>query len=146
MVVTVGTQTLIVPLAAIVETLKPKKSDIRRLGSNLLLAVRDAVVPVIDVGLSLGTRAELTDPTRGVVLLVECEGGGCAALLFDAIQGQRQVVIKSLEQNYQRVESIAAATILGDGRVALILDIDSIVGDRHVDAETDGQPRLAMAS
>lgn len=146
MVVSVGEQTLIAPLAAIVETLKPKKSDIRRLGTGMLLAVRDAIVPLIDVGVALGWRSEPIDPTTGVVLLVECEVGGCAALLVDAIQGQRQVVIKSLEQNFQRVESIAAATILGDGRVALILDIDTIVGERRVEAEAGGSPRLALAS
>jgi two-component system chemotaxis sensor kinase CheA len=146
MVVSVGEQTLIAPLAAIVETLKPKKSDIRRLGTGMLLAVRDAIVPLIDVGVALGWRSEPIDPTTGVVLLVECEVGGCAALLVDAIQGQRQVVIKSLEQNFQRVESIAAATILGDGRVALILDIDTIVGERRVEAEASGSPRLALAS
>ena len=146
MVVSVGEQTLIVPLAAIVETLKPKKSDIRRLGTGMLLAVRDAIVPLIDVGVALGWRSEPIDPTTGVVLLVECEVGGCAALMVDAIQGQRQVVIKSLEQNFQRVESIAAATILGDGRVALILDVDTVVGERRVEAEAGGSPRLALAS
>ncbi len=146
MVVSVGEQTLIAPLAAIVETLKPKRTDIRRLGTGMLLAVRDAIVPLIDVGVELGWRSEAIDPTSGVVLLVECEVGGCAALLVDGIQGQRQVVIKSLEQNFQRVESIAAATILGDGRVALILDVDAIVGERRVDAEADGAPRLAKAS
>ena len=146
MVVSVGEQTLIAPLAAIVETLKPKKTDIRRLGTGMLLAVRDAIVPLLDVGVALGWRSEPIDPTTGVVLLVECEVGGCAALLVDAIQGQRQVVIKSLEQNFQRVESIAAATILGDGRVALILDVDTIVGERRVEAEAGGSPRLALAS
>ena len=63
----------------------------------------------------------------GVALLVETEGGVRSALLVDAIQGQRQVVIKSLEANYRHVPGIAAATILGDGRVALILDVDAIV-------------------
>jgi two-component system chemotaxis sensor kinase CheA len=145
MVVSVGEQTLIAPLAAIVETLKPKKTDVRRLGASMLLAVRDAIVPLIDVGVALGWRSEPIEPSTGVALLVESEVGGCAALLVDAIQGQRQVVIKSLEQNFQRVDSIAAATILGDGRVALILDIDAIVGERRVDAEADAQ-RLAKAS
>jgi len=72
---------------------------------------------------------------RGVTLLVEAKSAGRAALLVDAIQGQRQVVIKSLEANFQRVDGIAAATILGDGRVALILDIDAIVGARRVEQQ-----------
>jgi two-component system chemotaxis sensor kinase CheA len=145
MVVSVGEQTLIAPLAAIVETLKPKKSDVHCLGAGAVLAVRDSIVPLIDVGVALGWRSEPIEPTTGVALLVETEGGGCAALLVDGIQGQRQVVIKSLEQNFQRVDSIAAATILGDGRVALILDIDAIVGERRIEAEQDAS-RLAKAS
>ena len=68
---------------------------------------------------------------QGVAILVESEGGGKAALLVDAIQGQRQVVIKSLEANYQQIDGIAAATILGDGRVALILDVDALVTTQH---------------
>ncbi|HVY87748.1 MAG TPA: chemotaxis protein CheA, partial [Hyphomonadaceae bacterium] len=149
MVVSVGEQTLIAPLAAIVETLKPKQSDVHNLGGGMVLAVRGAFVPLIDVGVALGWRSEPIEPASGVALLVESEVGGCAALLVDGIQGQRQVVIKSLEQNFQRVESIAAATILGDGRVALILDVDAIVGERRIEAEQDASRHgqaLAKAS
>jgi two-component system chemotaxis sensor kinase CheA len=149
MVVSMAEQTLIAPLAAIVETLKPKPSDVHNLGDGMVLAVRGAFVPLIDVGVALGWRSEPIEPTAGVALLVETEGGGCAALLVDGIQGQRQVVIKSLEQNFQRVDSIAAATILGDGRVALILDVDAIVGERRTEAEQDAPHQgqtLAMAS
>lgn len=147
MVVSVGSQTLIAPLATIVETLQPKKGDVHALGGGgLLLAVRGAFVPLIDVGVALGWRSAPVEPALGVTLLVESEVGGCAALLVDAIQGQRQVVIKSLEANFQRVDSIAAATILGDGRVALILDVDAIVGARRVETEPDANLRLAKAS
>jgi two-component system chemotaxis sensor kinase CheA len=146
MVVSVGAQTLIAPLAAIVETLQPKKSDVHNLGTGRLLAVRDAFVPLIDVGVALGWRSEPIEPTQGVALLVESEIGGGAALLVDAIQGQRQVVIKSLEQNFQRVDSIAAATILGDGRVALIIDVDAVVGERRIEADAEKNPRAAKAA
>jgi two-component system chemotaxis sensor kinase CheA len=84
----------------------------------------------------------------GVALLVEGEDGTRAVLLVDAIQGQRQVVIKSLEANYRRVPGVAAATILGDGRVALILDVDSIVSDARGDqpfAETRSEIGMAYA-
>ena len=129
MVVTVGGQTLVAPLTAIVETLQPKARDVHGIGGGdaRVLAVRGAYVPMIDVGAALGYRVEPLDPSSGVVLLIEGEGGSNAALLVDAIQGQRQVVIKSLEANYRQVPGVAAATILGDGRVALILDIDTIV-------------------
>jgi len=128
MVVSADEHTLVAPLTAIIETLRPEAKDVRGLGPNrAVLAVRGAHVPLIDIGVALGWRVKPLDPTTGVVLLVESEIGGRAALVVDAIQGQRQVVIKSLEANYKRVESVAAATILGDGRVALILDIDALI-------------------
>ena len=134
MIVSAGQNTLVVPLTAIVETLKPKPGDVRSFGSNgALIRVRDVFLPVIDVPRELGYRDEPTDPMQGVVVLVECENGSHAGLLFDAIQGQRQVVIKSLETNYGRVPGVAAATILGDGRVALILDVDILTSLARAD-------------
>ena len=128
MVVSSGDQTLVAPLTSVIETLQPKPEQVRNLGaSGLVLAVRDSFVPLIDVAEALGFRSRMADATSGVALLVESGVGGKAALLVDDIQGQRQVVIKSLEANYQQVEGVAAATILGDGRVALILDIESVI-------------------
>ena len=128
MVVTVANQTLVVPLTAIVETLQPEKADIHSFGpTQRLIAIRDTFCPLVDVGHILNFRSDLANPIDGVALLVESEGGGQRALMVDAIQGQRQVVIKSLEANYTNVPGIAAATILGDGRVALILDVDAVV-------------------
>ncbi len=144
MVVSAAQQTLIAPLTTIIETLQPKPGEVRRLGPNrTVIAVRDAFVPLVDVGVALGFRKESAQPDSGVVLLVESEGGGRAALLVDDIQGQRQVVIKSLEANYQRVEGVAAATILGDGRVALILDVDGLIAQRV--SETRNETQLAKA-
>jgi len=131
MVIDVAGHTVIVPLTAIIESLKPQKAMVKGLGpQGAVLAVRDTFVPLIDIGRVLGYRTSDLDPQLGVVLLVENEDGGRAALVADAIQGQRQVVIKSLEANYQQVAGIAAATILGDGRVALILDVDALVALR----------------
>lgn len=128
MVVSVADQTLVVPLTAIVETLQPEKSDVHGFGAKeRLISIRETFCPLIDVGQILNFRSEPADPVQGVALLVESEGGGQQALMVDGIQGQRQVVIKSLESNYSNVPGIAAATILGDGRVALILDVDMIV-------------------
>ena len=140
MVVSVCGQTLVAPLSGIIETLQPKENEVRRLGPNAtLIAIRETYVPLIDIGAVLGYRTEPVDPTAGVALLVESENGARAALLVDAIQGQRQVVIKSLESNYRHIVGIAAATILGDGRVALILDVDAVVSRR-------GEPALALAA
>ncbi|MDR3520206.1 MAG: chemotaxis protein CheA [Acidocella sp.] len=135
MVVTAATHTLIVPLGAILETLQPRANDVHPLDSKVrVLSLRGGYVPMVDVALALGYRSEAIEPTRSVALLVECEGGSQAVLLFDTIQSQRQVVIKSLEANYQAVPGIAAATVMGDGRVALILDVDSIVSTSRAES------------
>jgi two-component system chemotaxis sensor kinase CheA len=127
-VVRVADQTLVVPLNSILETMKPKASEVHGLGPDRqVIGIRGGFTPLIDVGYELGFRFERADPMSGVTLLIETEGGYRSALMVDAIQDQRQVVIKSLEANYGHVEGIAAATILGDGRIALILDTDAIV-------------------
>jgi two-component system chemotaxis sensor kinase CheA len=146
MVVDVAGETLVIPLACIVESLRPKAEEIRPLGpTGSVLAVRDSFVPLIDVGLTLNYRSKSPPPTEGVVLLVEGEDGSRAALVADAIHGQRQVVIKSLEQNYQQVEGVAAATILGDGRVALILDVDAVINLRRRGPPPPADPTLIAA-
>jgi two-component system chemotaxis sensor kinase CheA len=142
MVVTAGDQTLVAPLTAIIETLQPKRADVHSLGGGArVISIRGSYVPLVDVGVWLGYRTEPLDSEQAVALLIEGEGGTRAVLLVDAIQGQRQVVIKSLEANYRRVQGIAAATILGDGRVALILDIDALVAA----SRTSEAPRLLQA-
>ena len=129
MVVTVASQTLIVPLTAIIETLQPRQAAIHDLGEGAqVLNIRGTYIPLLCVGSILGWTEPGITP-GSVALLVECDGGSRAALLVDAIQGQQQVVIKSLEANYRQVPGVAAATILGDGRVALILDVDGMVSD-----------------
>lgn len=144
MVVTAAEQTLIAPLPAIVESLTPQAVDLHHVGGvDPVIRFRDRFLPLIDVALIMGFRDAPIDPAGGVAVVVETEGGQQAALLFEAIQGQRQVVIKSLETNYQQVEGIAAATILGDGRVALILDIDVLVADMRRKAT---RPDLKLAS
>ena len=128
MVVRVADQTLVVPLNSILETMKPKPGEVYGLGPDTqVMGIRGGFIPLIDVGYALGFRSHRADPMTGVTLLIETEGGVRSALMVDAIQDQRQVVIKSLESNYGHVEGIAAATILGDGRIALILDTDAIV-------------------
>jgi two-component system chemotaxis sensor kinase CheA len=147
MVVSLGDETLVVPLTAIVETLQPKKMDVHCMGGDArVIAVRDTYVPLIDVGQVLDYRQEAMSAGAGVVLLIEADGGSRAALLVDAIQGQRQVVIKSLEANYRHVPGIAAATILGDGRVALILDVDAVVAVSQTGEPNPIEPKLAMVS
>lgn len=144
MVVSAAEQTLVAPLTAIVESLTPRVEDIHYVGGHdAVIRFRDEFVPLIDVAQGMGFRATPVPPSTGVAVVIESEAGARAALLFDAIQGQRQVVIKSLETNYQQVEGVAAATILGDGRVALILDVDAIVANAR---RKSIRPELKLAS
>ncbi|KQY85037.1 chemotaxis protein CheA [Brevundimonas sp. Root1423] len=143
MVVTAADQTLVAPLTTIVESLTPRAQDVHHVGGHdAVIRFRDEFVPLIDVALTMGFRDAPVPSSGGVAVVIETEAGLRAALLFDAIQGQRQVVIKSLETNYQQVEGVAAATILGDGRVALILDVDAIVGN----ARRKARPEFKLAS
>ena len=151
-VVSIEDQTFVIPLTAIVETLKPDPSSVHTMGEGShIMRVRDSFVPLIDVGVELGVRPLSGQPRPGVAILVESENRSRCALLVDNIQDQRQVVIKSLETNYGRVRGIAAATILGDGRVAMILDVDGLVGPRKfegvaAEARFSTERNLAIAS
>jgi len=117
---------------AIVETLRPGPNEIQLIGaSDRVIAIRGAYVPIVDIGATLGFRPPLDRLDSTIMVLVEGDQEARVALAVDLIQDQRQVVIKSLETNYMRVDGIAAATILGDGRVAMILDVDELVALRH---------------
>ncbi|MFN3558570.1 MAG: chemotaxis protein CheA [Brevundimonas sp.] len=144
MVVGAAEQTLVAPLTNIVESLTPRAEDVHYVGGrDAVIRFRDTFVPLVDVAQIMGFRDTPVPPGQGVAMVVETESGARAALMVDAIQGQRQVVIKSLETNYQQVSGVAAATILGDGRVALILDVDAIVAGAR--RRVSG-PELKLAS
>ncbi|MGV6819203.1 MAG: chemotaxis protein CheA [Parvularcula sp.] len=128
MVVKVEEETLVVPLSAILETLRPAASDIHDMGDDAkVVFLRGRYVPIVDIGRVLGYRSDQVDFDQSVMLLIEGDDGTLSALAVDGIQDQRQVVIKGLEENYGHVDGIAAATILGDGRIALIVDPDALV-------------------
>jgi len=128
MVVSAGGQKLVVPVGVLLEAVQPRRSDIHAVGNaGLLFTYRGQQAPLIDLAEVLDCGERRTDVDRCVALMVEDAAGRRAALLVDEITDQRQVVIKSLESNYRRIEGVAAATILGDGRVALILDADSLI-------------------
>ena len=128
MIVNVGDQTLVVPLTHVVESLRPEDKDIQGLGSRRqMLNVRGRFIPIVSVGHAVGALGAAENPTDGVLIVVDTESAGQAALLVDNINDQRQFVIKSLDTHYRSVEGVAGATILGDGKVALILNVDSLV-------------------
>ena len=128
MVVNVGDQTLVVPLANVVESLRPTQAEVQGLGAHrAMINVRGKFIPVLPLHVAVGAQGAIEQAHEGVLIVVETEGAGRAALLVDAICDQRQVVIKSLDTHYRSVEGVSGATILGDGMVALIVDVDSLV-------------------
>ncbi|TCP37010.1 chemotaxis protein CheA [Sphingomonas sp. BK235] len=130
MIVTVGDQTFVIPLSHIVESLRPTDGAVTAIGvDGAVLDVRGAYVPIYPVAEQLGLGGGERDPANAVLIVVEADHGQ-AALLVDSIQDQRQVVVKSLEANYQAIDGLAGATILGDGRVALIIDVDALTAHR----------------
>ncbi|WP_294195674.1 chemotaxis protein CheA [uncultured Sphingomonas sp.] len=130
MIVTVGDQTFVIPLSHIVESLRPSDRSVTAIGINgSVLDVRGSYVPIYPVAEQLGIEGGERDPEKAVLIVVEGDQGQ-AALLVDSIQDQRQVVVKSLEANYQAIDGLAGATILGDGRVALIIDVDALTSQR----------------
>lgn len=127
MVITVAGETLVIPLNAIVETLSLTARDLKPVGPNqVVLCVREKFVPVLDLGKELGYRDALSIEKGAIALLISPEEGTLVAMLVDTIEDQRQVVIKGLQESYGRVRGVAAATILGDGKIALILDASDI--------------------
>ncbi|MEM9312251.1 MAG: chemotaxis protein CheA [Pseudomonadota bacterium] len=128
MIVQVGDQSLVIPLAHVIESLRPNRDDVKGLGTQRqMLNVRGAFVPVVSLGAMTGAQGMVSEPCEGVLVLVETESHGRAALMVDAITDQRQFVIKSLDAHYRSVDSVAGATILGNGKVALIVDVDFLV-------------------
>jgi two-component system chemotaxis sensor kinase CheA len=127
MSVSVGGEVFIIPLGAIVESLQPLSEQVKSVsGQGRVVRVRNEYVPLLPLYELFGIRSEVREPHRGILVLLESEGRKLA-LQVDELVGQQQVVIKSLEANYRRVHCISGATILGDGRVALILDVAELV-------------------
>ncbi|MGH6927677.1 MAG: chemotaxis protein CheA, partial [Dongiaceae bacterium] len=127
MVIRVGAETYIVPLANVVESLRPLPKEVHSLvGGGDVLSVRGEYVPLAHIGGMFGVSGVVRDPTDGLVMLVETDDGGRIGLVVDEIVGQQQVVIKSLETNYRAISGVAGATILGNGRVALIVDVSGL--------------------
>ncbi len=125
--VSAGGEIYILPLTSIVESIRPKSGDVRLLaGEKEVVLVRGEVLPIIRLCSVFGATALVTDPTQALIVIVENDRRKIA-LMVDELIGQSQVVIKSLESNYRKVDGIAGATIMGNGRVALILDIAGVI-------------------
>jgi two-component system chemotaxis sensor kinase CheA len=126
MCVSVGEQTFIIPLVHIVESMQPAAKDIKTLaGDDQLLHVRNEYWPILPLYKVMQLEPQFTDVSKGIAVLIETNKYRFA-LFVDGLVGQQQVVIKSLEQHYKRVQGVAGATIMGDGSVALIVDVESL--------------------
>ncbi|KAE8438596.1 MULTISPECIES: chemotaxis protein CheA [Halomonadaceae] len=126
MSIKVGNETFILPLSTVLESLQPAKGDMYAMaGDDVVLKVRDEYLPVIAIHEVLDVENAITDPTKSIAVIVQGEGRRYA-MLVDELIGQQQVVVKNLEDNYRKVPGVSAATILGDGSVALILDITGL--------------------
>jgi two-component system chemotaxis sensor kinase CheA len=127
MSVAAGKETYIIPLGYVIESLQAEKDMIKSVsGVERLIQVRDEYLPVIALHEIFRIPQAITKLNEGIMVIVEADGIK-AALFIDALVGQHQVVIKSLEANYRKVAGVAGATIMGDGHVALILDVAALV-------------------
>lgn len=130
MVISVAGQTMVIPIASVIETIRPGPGDLHHMGtSEKLLSIRGRFLPMIDVAQCLGFPQRDSDEPP-LLLLVETESQTQCALIVDAVHDQRQVVIKGLESNYGSIPGVSAATVLGDGQIALILDSEALTSNR----------------
>lgn len=128
MSVKVNNEVFILPLNAVMESLQPREEDLHPLaGGERVLEVRGEYLPLVELWKVFDVAGAKTEATQGIVVILQ-SAGRRYALLVDQLIGQHQVVVKNLESNYRKVPGISAATILGDGSVALIVDVSALQG------------------
>ena len=127
MSVGVAEEVFILPLSSVIESLQPLPDQVKRVAdAGTVVRVRNEYLPLVDLREWFALPGARRPPQEAIVVIVESEGRK-VALQIDELVGQQQVVIKSLEANYRRVRGVSGATILGDGRVSLILDVAAVV-------------------
>jgi two-component system chemotaxis sensor kinase CheA len=127
MSVKVGEEIYILPLGYVVESLQPAPIDVKEIsGQGQVVKVRGDYLPLIPLYQLFGIEPRFTNPSEGIVIILESEGKQ-AALFVDDLVGQQQVVVKNLESNYRKVAGISGATIMGDGGVSLIIDVAALL-------------------
>ncbi|MGI6394416.1 MAG: chemotaxis protein CheA [bacterium] len=126
MQVSVGKEIVTVPLFSIIEAMRPENNFVNTIeGRGELIEFRDEFIPLIRLYELFDFPTEITNPLNGFILILDGHNRKIA-LMVDDIVGQQQVVIKSLEKNYRQVPGISGATVLGDGRISLILDVNGL--------------------
>ena len=147
MTVSLGENLFVIPLNSIIETLQPKPENIKSVtGEGAMVHTRGEYLPIIAMHKAFNIASQVTDATKGMLVIVEAHGKK-AALLFDDLVGQQQVVIKSLETNFRKVNGVSGATILGDGTVALIVDVPTMMklGQTTLSNQGVGSKKINMA-
>ncbi|MBU9348376.1 chemotaxis protein CheA [Burkholderia multivorans] len=144
MSVKVGSEIFILPLNFVMESLQPSNDDIYTVGNGeRVVRVRGEYLPLVALHEVFSVDGARTDPTQGIVTIMETEGRRFA-MLIDELVGQQQVVVKNLETNYRKVHGISAATILGDGSVALIVDVAALNRETRATHGARAGAELAM--
>ena len=144
LVTRIGSEEYILPTVVVLETIRPKPEDIQTvIMRGEMVNLRGELLPLVRMHDLFGIRNASIDPTRGLVVVVEAQGER-AALLVDDLIGQQQVVIKNMGHVFSKMQSIAGATILGNGRVGLIVDVEGLLSTWReqsqpcVGAQTEG--------
>jgi two-component system chemotaxis sensor kinase CheA len=138
MSVRVGQEVYILPLNYVVESLQPLAKDIHTISSDeQVMHVRGEYLLLVELHKFFDVADAVLEPTMGIAVIVQAEGSRFA-LLVDQLVGQHQVVVKNIETNYRKVLGICAATILGDGNVALIIDVAAM---QRINRDKSGQGR-----
>jgi two-component system chemotaxis sensor kinase CheA len=127
MVAELGRQRYLLPIGSVIESVRPLASQLVTLpGRGRYLRLRGSMIPIMALADEFAVPDAVNDPTLGILVVVELRRGQVCALLVDDVLGQEPVVVKSLERNYRKVPGIAAATILGDGKAALIVEFSGL--------------------
>jgi two-component system, chemotaxis family, sensor kinase CheA len=140
----VGSEVYVVPIVSIVETIQARQEQVSSIAARAqVFRLRDDYLPIVRLYELFGIEPQHTDLLDGLLMIVEADGKR-VGLFVDELMSQQQVVIKSLETNFRPVLGLAGATMLGDGRVALILDIPGVI-TRFQSRETQREPSQRAA-
>jgi len=143
MSVKIGEETYILPLSNIVESFRPIAANVKEIsGQGKVVYIRGEYHPIVPVFKVFTIEPVHRHPTTGILVVVIAEGRK-AALLVDELIGQQQVVVKNIESNYHKVPNISGATIMADGSVSFIIDVNGLLREHH--AKT-GSPRTYVGS
>lgn len=132
MIVRCGREKYIIPLTAVIESIHPMAEELQTLvNGGSVVSMRGEYIRIVNLFRLFNIKDAIENPADALIVIVETERYGHVGIMVDELLGQQQVVIKSLEENYDPIAGISAATILGNGKVSLILDVDGLADMEH---------------